>query len=101
MVIFPEPAMEYAEGCDHRDEQEEKRSEAALEAVAAAPQPSCPASARVVLRRPAKPHEIEDSQAVKHGRDQNPHAIAIVEGCKVRRPMPRPAADGRRRCTRL
>src|SRR5258707_7958412 len=27
-------------------------------------------------------HEIKDSQAVKHGRDQNPHAIAVVEGCR-------------------
>jgi hypothetical protein len=40
---------------------------AALEAVAAAPRPSC---------------EIEDSQPVKHRRDQTPHAIAVVEGCQ-------------------
>ena len=30
--------------------------------------------------RRREPHEIENSQAVKHGRDQNPHAIAVVEG---------------------
>jgi hypothetical protein len=31
---------------------------------------------------PREPHEIEDSQAVQYGRDQNPHAIAVVEGCQ-------------------
>src|SRR5712671_6115160 len=29
--------------------------------------------------RPREPHQIEDGQAVKHRRDQNPHAIAVVE----------------------
>src|SRR6266850_7675076 len=32
--------------------------------------------------RPREPHAIEDSQAVKHGRYQNPHATAVVEGCE-------------------
>src|SRR6266853_4437262 len=32
--------------------------------------------------RPLEPHGIEDSQAVKYGRDQNPHAIAVVEACQ-------------------
>jgi hypothetical protein len=31
---------------------------------------------------PLEPHGIEDSQAEKYGRDQNPHAIAVVEVCQ-------------------
>jgi len=42
--------------------------------------------------RPREPHEIEDSQPVKHRRDQTPHAIAVVEDCRC---------VGRRRCRRL
>ncbi len=36
----------------------------------------------MVLSRPREPHEIEDRQAVKHDRDQNPHAITIVKRCQ-------------------
>ena len=81
------------EGCDHRDKQEEKGSEGGTGR-------GCRRAPAVLSRirqggpeRRREPHEIEDSQAVKHSRDQNPHAITVVEG--------RPAADGRGRYTQL
>jgi hypothetical protein len=52
---------------------------AALEAIAAAPQPSFPASARVFPERRGEPHEVENIQARQRRRDQNPGAIAVVE----------------------
>jgi hypothetical protein len=69
------------EGCDHRDEQEEKRSGRHWRR-------SPPRANRLVPhppgrpQRPLEPHEIEDSQALKYGRDQNPHATAVVEVCQ-------------------
>lgn len=48
-VVFPEPAIEYARVAPTVTSNSKSPPTAALEAVAAAPQPSCPASARVVL----------------------------------------------------
>ncbi len=73
--------MEYARAATTAMSKRKSAPRAALEAVAAPRQPSCPASARRP-ERPLEPHGIEDSQAVKYGRDQNPHAIAVVEVCQ-------------------
>ena len=70
------------EGCDHRDEQEEKRPEGGT-GGRRRPAPTVLSRIRQgVLERSLEPHGIEDSQAVKCGRDQNPHAIAVVEVCQ-------------------
>src|ERR1700676_3807563 len=66
------------DGCDHRDEQEERRSEGGTGGGRR------PRANRLVPHppgrpeRPLEPHGIEDSKAVKYGRDQNPRAIAVV-----------------------
>src|SRR5262249_15917370 len=48
-AVFPEPAIEYARPAPPAMSGRNTAPTAALEAVAAAPQPSCPASARVTL----------------------------------------------------
>src|SRR5216684_3208292 len=48
-VLFPEPVIEYARAALRATSRRNRTPTAALEAVAAAPHPSCPASARVVL----------------------------------------------------
>ena len=52
---------------------------AALAAVAAAPQPSCPASARVVLSAAVNHRRLRRLRPEKHRGDQDPRAIAVVE----------------------
>src|SRR6266403_1271252 len=70
------------EGCDHRDEQEEKRSEGGTGGGRRRAPTVLSRIRQGRPERPREPHDIEDSQTVKHGRDQNPHAIAVVEGCQ-------------------
>src|SRR4029077_7751699 len=48
-VAFPAPAMEYARTATTAIRKRKRDPRAALDAVAAAPQPSCPPSPRVVL----------------------------------------------------
>jgi hypothetical protein len=76
------------EGCDHRDEQEAKHSEGGTggDRRPGATVPHLPGRPE----RPLEPRGIEDSQAVKYGSDQNPHAIAVVESASG-------SADGGRR----
>src|SRR6266853_3322563 len=70
------------QGRDQRDEQEEKRSEGGTGGGRRRAPTVLSRIRQGGPERPREPHEIEDSQAVKHGRDQNPHAVAVVEGCQ-------------------
>jgi hypothetical protein len=74
--------MEYARAATHRDEQEEKRSEGSTGGGRSRAPTVLSRIRQGGPERAREPHEVEDSQAVKHGRDQNPHAIAAVEGCQ-------------------
>jgi len=73
--------MEYARAATTAMSKRKSAPRAALEAVAASAPTVFSRIRQVVLERRGEPHEMEDSQAVEHGRDQNPHAIAVVEGC--------------------
>jgi len=57
------------EGCDHCDEQEEKRSEGGTGGGRRRAPTVLSRIRQGGPERPREPHEIEDSQAVKHGRD--------------------------------
>jgi hypothetical protein len=76
---FPEPAIEYATTATTATSRKNNPPSVALEAVAAAPQPSL---ARIRQGGPdsaGEPHEIEDGQAVEHCSDQDAHARADIE----------------------
>src|SRR6266850_240773 len=80
--VISRPGDGVREGCDHRDEQEEKRSEGGTGGGRRRAPTVLSRIRQGGPERPREPQEIEDSQAVKHGRDQNPHAIAVIEGCQ-------------------
>jgi len=76
-MLFPEPEIEYARAAPNTDLQDHSAPNAVLAAVAAAPQPSCPASASVVL-----------SAAANHRRFRRlrPEKIAAIK-IRVRPPV--------------
>ena len=68
---FPEPAIEYARAAPTVMSKRNNPPSVALEAVAAAPQPSCPASAKVVLSAAA------NHRRLRIDRPKNTAAIRI------------------------
>src|ERR1700758_2294199 len=72
--------MEYARAATTAMSKRKSDPRAALEAVAAAPQPSCPASAKVALSAAANHMRLRTANPEKTGSNQDPRAIAVVEG---------------------
>ena len=61
-AAFPEPAIEYARAAPTVMSTRNSPPSAALEAVAAEPQPSCPASAKVVLSAAANHRRLRTAR---------------------------------------